>query len=158
MAKTKENTPQSTEIVERRDDVPHFVIPTQSTPIALCPTSLDVTTEDGKCRLIAATGVSDYNLEVGKVVEIAVTDWICYPSSRVDETTGEVSEYIRTVLISDKGETIASSSPVIANRLQAIVQLWGRGPWRPPIVCLLTKRQSRNPERAFHDLRVKPRE
>lgn len=158
MSKPKEQPAPTTQIVERCDDSPYMMMPSQQTPLAQCPMSIDLSTDAGKARLVAATGVSDNDVQIGKTLEMHVTDYIVYPTTRVNEETGEASDFVRVVLIDKDGQTFATSSLVIASRLQAIVQLFGRGPWNPPLIMMMTKRQSRRPDRAFHDLRIRARD
>lgn len=142
---------------ELREDYPHFVVPRPDTPLAQCPSTIDMTTELGKSQLLAATGIADTVVSPAEPLRIAVTGYLVFPDSREDEDTGELKQFTRTVLLCSDGRTFASTSEVILKRLQAICQIWGRGPWDPPLTIHIACRIGRKSGRMFHDLRVEPR-
>lgn len=158
MSKSKTALVESSQPPELREDYPHFVVPRPDTPLSACPTTIDATTDAGKAQLIAATGTPDLSADPSAPVELDVTGYIVFPDSQIDEESGELREFNRTVLIGADGRTFASTSEVVLKRLQAMVQLWGRGPWHPPLRVSIACRIGRKRGRMFHDLRVLPRE
>lgn len=133
------------------------LVVTPDTPLADCPTSLDLTTEEGRCALLNALNAPDLVFDGDGKVEIAVAHYVAHPASRVDEVTAEVSEYSRLVLIDQDGHRYSTSSPVVAHRLAQCLRLFGPGPWRPPLPCVVRQVRSRKTGRTYHELEVLPR-
>ena len=158
MSMPKMQVVESSQPVELREDTTHFIVPRQDTPLSRCPSTIDSSTEMGKSQLLAATGTADIIVEGGKGITITVSGYIVFPDSRVDEDSGEISNFTRTVLLCTDGKTFATTSEVVLKRLQAICQIWGRGPWHPPLTIHVACRVGRKSGRMFHDLRVEPRE
>lgn len=142
---------------ELREEQPHFIVPRPDTPLSLCPSTIDASTDAGKAQLIAVTGMPDITVDPTVPTEMDVTGYIVFPDAQTNEETGELKEFNRTVFICADGRTFASTSEVILKRLQAMVQLWGRGPWHPPLRVSIACRIGRKRGRMFHDLRVLPR-
>lgn len=157
MAKQKHEIVESSQPPELREDRPHFIVPRPDTPLTSCPTTIDLSTHEGKAMMIAATGMPDITVDPTLPTEMDITGYIVFPDAQVDEETGELKQFNRTVLILADGRTFATTSEVILKRLQAIVQLWGRGPWHPPLRVCAVCRIGRKRGRLFHDLRVLPR-
>jgi hypothetical protein len=134
-------------VVPHRPERGMLVVATD-TPLCDCPTSLDLTTEEGRCQLLNAGNGQ---------VEIAVAHYVAHPASRVDEVTSEVSEYSRLVLIDADGHRYSTSSPVVAHRLAQALRLFGPGPFRPPLPCVVRQVRSRKSGRTYHELEVLPR-
>jgi len=158
MTKAKDKIVESECPVELREVFPHFVVPRSDTPLSQCPSTIDPTTEMGKSQLLSATGIADMVVDPTKPLSIRMTGYIVFPDAREDEETGELKQFTRTVFICEDGKTFASTSEVLLKRLQAIVQIWGRGPWYPPLTVHIACRVGRKSGRMFHDLRVDPRE
>jgi len=150
--------PEMSQEVVLREDYPHFVVPRQDTPLSQCPSTIDLSTEMGKSQLLSATGIADTVVDPAKPLSIRVVGYIVYPDSREDEETGELRQFNRVVFLCEDGKTFGSTSEVLLKRLQAIVQIWGRGPWYPPLTVHIACRIGRKSGRMFHDLRVEPRE
>lgn len=137
-----------------RVDRPHIIIPRPDTPLERCPTSLDLRSERGRAALVAAVGVGDLDVSLGHPLTMEVQDYLVFPASKTDEETGELREFIRTALIRPDGTIFSTTSPTVLDRLGAVVQLWGRGPWIPPLRVCVSARVARKSGRTFHDLRV----
>jgi len=130
--------------------------PLPGTPLSGCPTSLDLTTEEGKARAINGLGEPDVAFAGASEIEFEMTDFLIHPVSKVDEETGELSEFTRLVLWDSKGQTFATTSMVVPHRLAAIFSLYPAERLRQGLRLLLVERKARKTGRTYHDLKVLP--
>lgn len=130
------------------------LIPAQGLSLDQCPTSLDFGTEEGRIMALAALGESDYVFDANGTCEIAAVHYLVTPGEAVDPETGELERFPRTVLIDQAGKTLVTTSKVIPHRLAAVIDLWGPGPWKPPLRIVIMERRSRRTGRTYHDLRM----
>lgn len=136
--------------------VPEYgrLIPRHGTPIAGCPTNLDLRTEAGRAMLLAALGEGDVDVATMNGSPFPTSHYLVTPGESVDPETGEVSNYPRLVLISPEGKTLVTTSIVVPHRLAAVLDLWGPGPWEPPLPLLVMERRNRRTGRTYHELRM----
>ena len=72
---------------------------------------------------------------------LAITDVICHNARLIDQSTGQVSELIRTILIAEDGSAYSAVSGGVINCLKKLFKLIGNPPWNPPL--LLVPQQAR---------------
>ena len=94
---------------------------------------IDTSTPHGKMLVMKGMGEPDQRKEdvINSVLEVA--NVLCHPASKTDERTGEVSEFIRTVLFTKDNLTVAFGGEGIFKSAALLCQLWGEPPWSPPL-------------------------
>jgi hypothetical protein len=75
---------------------------------------------------------------------------ICHPAESVDEETGEVSTWPRTVLVLADGTLVAFGSRGIVKALQMLTRFHGRGPWYPPVKVVLRQQKVAENKRWYY--------
>jgi hypothetical protein len=128
--------------------------PAQGIPLNKCPTNLDLSTRRGKALAIAAGNPSDLRFGPDKKIKIVVTHWLLFPDVVLDPETGELKPCTRTVLFDKNGQTYRTTSDFAPKRLEAALQLFEPGEWKVGIPFIITERESRQPGRTYHDMRV----
>jgi hypothetical protein len=146
----REPFPAPAPVVEARGRL----IPADGTPVGGCPTNLDLTTEDGRRALLAALGEGDVQVADLHGDPFPTSHYLVTPGESVDPETGEVSNYPRLVLISPEGKTLVTTSTVVPHRMAAVLDLWGPGPWEPPLPLVVIERRARRTGRTYHELRM----
>lgn len=126
--------------------------------LAARPTNIDTSTPDGKALAVNASGIADHYLPESGEAQFAIHRYLVTPGEDIDEETGELRLYPKTVLIAPDGSTFGSASLVILRRLASIVSNYGPGPWEPPIPVLLFERKAKRTGRRYHDLKILPTE
>jgi hypothetical protein len=130
------------------------LVPQQGTPLHQCPTSLDLTSARGKACLINAMNPATISVRGNGSATIRMTDYLVYPVAEVDEESGEVKEFVRTVLIDRDGNTLVLTSPHAPNRIAELLGMYSREEWRAGIPVIVSERRSRREGRTYHDMRV----
>ena len=119
-------------------------------------TSFPIHTRDGKVAAYNAVQSEDISLSECLEAEIEVSHYIIYAASMLDPETGLAKSIIRCSLISPDGTVYGGASEGIVGSLRSIVQIFGHGPWDPPIKLAAVERKSRNSGRRFQALKIVP--
>jgi len=82
------------------------------------------------------------------IVEIAY--WLVKQVVRTDEQTGEVKISARTTLIGPDGVSFGCESSGVIESLDLIRQVYGDGPYDPPIRCKLASSKTRHGGRYYY--------
>jgi hypothetical protein len=130
------------------------LIPQNGTPVRACPTNIDLDTEEGGCLLMDALGDPDYQVPDMKGEPFMARWYIVTPAESVDQETGEISYFPRTVFISPDGKTLVTTSTVVPHRLAAVLEVRGPGPWEPPLPLIIRERRNRDGKGIHHELRM----
>jgi hypothetical protein len=130
------------------------LIPLPGTPLAACPTSLDLSSERGMALAINVGNPADIVMDEHGCARILCTDWLVYPEEKVDETSGELKQYVVTCFIDKAGRTLKTTSPYAAHRLAEMVGFYPRARWARGIPIVIVERRSRREKRTYHDVRV----
>jgi len=77
----------------------------------------------------------------GKILEIV--NVAAHPVTLVDETTGEVNEALRTILIDKDGKNFDAVSQGVASSLQKIFAIVGPAPFDPPLKLKVVQQKTR---------------
>lgn len=86
-----------------------------------------------------------------KVINLA--NVIVQPVQAEDEKTGEVEEYLRSVLIDDKGVAYSASSTGIKSSLENLFRVFGTpDTWAAPLAVKVTKKKSAKPGWEFFSI------
>jgi len=80
---------------------------------------------------------------------IAIERFLCHPAESVNDKTGEVEYFTRTILIDPDGGTVAFGSNGILKWLGRFVTMFGRGPWHPPLVVRVKQVQTGRKNRTY---------
>jgi hypothetical protein len=144
--------PSKVNVVPRNTDY-NPMIPKAGTALANCPTNLDLTTKKGKALAIAAGNPSDLEPDKNGVLKIRATHYIIFPDVRMDEETGEMSEFCRTVFFTKEGDIFRTSAQHGPARLGALLSLYTPAEWIDGIPLLIRVRKSKR-DRFYHDIRV----
>lgn len=106
--------------------------------------TFDLTTERGRAELLeiieAPALAADENLNV----DIDVVGYVCHPAERIDQETGEVSHFTRTVLLLADGRKIGMGSDFARRSLDRMAFVRGHAPWNPPLKCRIVPERSSN--------------
>lgn len=94
----------------------------------------------------AIQGEDEVANHIGEVLEIV--NVVAHPATTVDETTGEVKEYLRTVLIDKNGKGYTAGSQGITSALSRIFSIIGMpdgGAWeKEPVKMKIKQVKTRN--------------
>lgn len=99
--------------------------------------NIDEATQQGKYLTLKCEGQADCKADdvINKVWQ---TKWLfAKPASKTDDKTGEVNDYILTVLVTPDGRTLSFGSAGVLRSLAVLVRLYGKGPWDPPLPLTL---------------------
>lgn len=116
--------------------------------------TLDLTTERGKALLVKAGSPGDINLSDTGHASLIVCDVAVFWDSEVDEETGEVREFPRTVFYDANGQTFRSSSPHAPHFVARLVDVYGMERLREGIRVHIEERVSRREKRRYHNFSV----
>ena len=132
-------------------------------PLQSCPTNIDTSTYRGKVLLLAAKNPADVVIDPNSKDEegrayiiITAHYYLVYPDEILDDASGEVKQFQRTVFISEVGKTFKTSSPFAVQRIKDVTDLFGPDVWNSGVRLRITERKSRNPKRQspYHDIRL----
>lgn len=129
------------------------MIPTMDTPLSACPTNIDISTDGGKAMMMAAGNPCDIQFGSDGVATIVATHYLIYPTERVDEDTGELSQYCCTVLFDSQGRTLRTTAAHAPHRIAAACDLWGPDDWASGITFTIRQRMGKM-GRTYHDIRA----
>lgn len=138
-------TPPQT-LVARRDDPPES-----------WPTSLQVGSPRWKALLLNAQTTPDVTVTNGEEVVFTAVDWLVQWTERIDRQTGEVSQFSQVVLFSRDGDTLATSSEVVAHQLARCLRVFSPTEWAAGLTFRFRGRTSAA-GRTYHQMRVVPQE
>lgn len=131
---------------------------TQDQSATTWPTNIPVDSELGRSLMMDAMGDQTVKIEENEGRPFMVSYYAVMPGEKTDEQTGEVKQFIRLVLLDGKGGSMSTTSEVAPLRFRRVIELYGPGPWFPPLPIVLEEKRSRGKGRTFHSLRVLPRE
>lgn len=116
--------------------------------------TLDISTERGKAALVAAGSPGELSLdEIGRL-EMTLTDFACFWDQEIDEETGEIREFVRSVFYSPDGRTFRTTSTFAPHFFARLVDVYGLERVQAGIPIRVCERVSRREKRRYHDFRV----
>lgn len=130
-----------------------LVVPGRDVAITSCPTNIDTTTIVGKAMLLRAMSPAELEVEPGKPLRLVVYQWIVFPDQSVDEDSGEVSEFVRTVFFDGEGKTFRTSSEHTPRRVAALLELFSPAEWANGIPLMISVRNGKR-GRLYHDIQI----
>lgn len=129
--------------------------PRQDASLAECPTSLDLTSDNGKMLALNAGNPGD--IEIGKegYVIVEAHAFLIVPDEQVDEETGELHQFVRTILFERDGRTFRTTAAHAPHRIAATIDLYPRAFIDHPIRYIIRNRLGKR-GRMYHDIRLAP--
>lgn len=129
--------------------------PLQETPLHQCPTSLDLSTDHGRAMALAAGNPGD--IEIGKegYVIVDAYGYLIVPDEQVDEDTGELHQFVRTILFTRDGQTFRTTAAHAPHRVQAVLDLFGPHAFENGVRLIIRNRVGKR-GRVYHDIRLAP--
>ena len=100
-----------------------------------------------KTLLLRAMVTSDYRAQEAIGSEISVQHVVAYHDEIVSEETGEVVPCVRTVLVDENGERLATVSQYAFRTVLQAIKVYGNPPWNPPHRFRMVERKSRKDRR-----------
>lgn len=100
----------------------------------------------GKAITYQARQGNHKRLTEGVNLRLNVENLLYHPVEYVSQTTGELEEGVRIVLITDKGEMHECCSHGVRSCIRSLVQVFGLPPWKGglPLVVKMTKTRRGN--------------
>jgi hypothetical protein len=116
-------------------------------------TNLDLTTYQGKALILKAGSPGDYEVKADKPLRMTVHAYAVFPDTAVNEETGEVSEFARTVLFDKDGKTFRTSAAHAPTRFLIAASLFTPDQWVKGIPFVITARTGKR-DRVYHDIQI----
>ncbi|MEC3696422.1 hypothetical protein ABEX84_21400 [Bacillus subtilis] len=122
---------QSTEIVEAvaKEDIAKFSPSMFENPAENIVSTISGEDRKARIALYNAVSNSEHSLSDHKGEILEVTDYVAHAVTLNDEQTGEDIQAMRIVLVTKDGTGYHSVSGGVAQSLQRIIGLVGKGPW-----------------------------
>jgi hypothetical protein len=125
------------------------------TPLADCPTNLDLNNRHHRALIFAAGNPADYDFGTDGSLKIKATHWLVMPRQIVKPESGEVLDVATLVLFDELGMFWRTSSEFAAMRLKASLELYPPEEWAQGITFEIRRRHSkRHPGGSYHDIRI----
>lgn len=148
---------------EQADDTGQELVPTKlsrslvpelGTPIQLCPSNLDMNTVEGRSLAINAIGSQDLNLDANGRISFLCMKYLVYQVERLNQETGEMECWPRTVFFNENGETFATTSIVVPDALAAMLALFSDEDWERGIPVRIITKPNQRGVGSHHELRI----
>lgn len=117
-------------------------------------TNIDVSTDQGKALAVNVRATSDFNVPDASGMTFQAVHYLLTAAERIDESTGEISQFPWLVFVGPDGETLGTSGSAVCHALSRIIEVYGFGPWSPPIPLRFSERKAKRSGRTYHDVRV----
>lgn len=118
-------------------------------------TNLNPETDEEKSTLVACQMKADQVMETVLNTWIQVKHWFAHKVELKDTESGELREATRLVLMSPEGTTTSTVSGPFANGWRFVLQVYGNGPYDPPIEVKPYKVPGRNNPGGYYQFRVR---
>ena len=108
-------------------------------------TTIEGTDRKSKVAVYNAISAPDKKIAecIGEVIEIK--DFVVHEVQVLDENTGELTNLLRTVIISSDGTSYEAVSIGIANSLQRLIAFLGKpSEWEEPVKVKIKQKKTRN--------------
>lgn len=133
-------------VEEQRNDNLPAVIRATETGVSLDPqhrrkefwTTIKPDSEPSKRLIVKAMGDADFTADTLEGRVIRVQHVLTKLARRVNPETGEISEWVRCVLVEPDGTTVAFGSKGVIDSLAMLIELFGMPPWNPAQAVKLT--------------------
>jgi hypothetical protein len=129
------------------------IIPAPGTALVHCPSNIDATTLKGKAMLLKASAPGNTEIDVPGGVRIDATHWIVIPDYRVDEASGEIKQFTRTVLFGKGGLVFRTTSAHFPMRIAELCKMFAEEDWQRGIPLIICERKSKR-NTTYHDVSI----
>lgn len=116
--------------------------------------TLDLTTERGKALLVAAGSPGDLDLDQTGRLEMMLSDFACFWDSEIDEESGEIKEFPRSVFYAPDGRTFRTTSVHAPHFFARVVDVYGLDRVKGGIPIRVCLRISKREKRQYHDFKI----
>lgn len=117
-------------------------------------TTLALDTERGKSAVVSAGSPGSLEIPADDRLRLIACDVACFWDAQVDEETGELSEFVRTVFYTKDGQTFRTSSPHAPHFVARLIDVYGLERFQAGIPITVCERTSKRERRTYHDFRV----
>ena len=116
--------------------------------------TLDLSTERGKAMLVAAGSPGELALDETGRLSMVLCDFACFWDSEVDEETGEVKEFVRSVFYAPDGRTFRTTSNHAPHFFARCVDVYGLERVQQGLPITICERVSKREKRRYHDFKI----
>lgn len=116
--------------------------------------TLDLETERGKAALVAAGSPGELALDETARLNMTLCDFACFWDTDVDEETGEIKEFVRSVFYAPDGRTFRTTSNHAPHFFARCVDVYGIERVKAGLPITICERVSRREKRRYHDFKV----
>lgn len=116
--------------------------------------TLDLATERGKALLVAAGSPGELALNEQARLDMVLSDFACFWDSEIDEETGEVREFVRSVFYAPDGRTFRTTSSHAPHFFARCVDVYGLERVQQGLPITICERVSKREKRRYHDFKV----
>ena len=116
--------------------------------------TLDLTTERGQAMLVAAGSPGELALDETGRLSMVLCDFACFWDTEVDEETGEIKEFVRSVFYAPDGRTFRTTSNHAPHFFARCVDVYGLERVKAGLPIRICERVSRREKRRYHDFKI----
>jgi hypothetical protein len=131
-------------------------VPRTEVGLERCPTTLDLTTHEGRAMAIRAMQPADQNVAELEGGRFSLLHVLIHWSEWEDAETGELCHGPRVVLIDPAGRTLQTKGVAMPGVIREVARLWPGRLGVTPLPITILERKSRKMGRTYHTLRVLP--
>lgn len=147
------NEPSVAGVREHRTTAVELHRPPQGCSLIACPGNIDSSTQRGKALLLKARGPGDIAITAEKPARIVATHWLLIPEQRVDEKTGEISEFVSLVFLDQQGRSLKTTAAHAVHTVRAMLDLYTPAEWSAGIPIVITPRLGKR-KTIWHDIQI----
>ena len=116
--------------------------------------TLDLTTERGKALLVSAGSPGELALDETARLNMLLSDFACFWDSEIDEESGEIKEFVRSVFYTPDGRTFRTTSNHAPHFFARCVDVYGLERVKQGLPITICERVSKREKRRYHDFKV----
>lgn len=126
---------------------------TESTELGTVQHFIDTSTREGKIKLYSALQNAK-KLDEHLNEPLHMTNAVAQAVQVTDDQTGEISNTVRVIIVTDEGNAYAATSPTLAAGLNTMFGIFGTpNTWTEPLCIKVVERRSR---RGFKFFSIEP--
>lgn len=122
---------------------------TENTELGTVQHFIDTSTREGKIKLYSALQNAE-KLDEHLNEPLNMTNAVAQAVQVTDDQTGEISNTVRVIIVTDDGKAYAATSPTLAAGLNTMFGIFGTpNTWTEPLCIKIVERRSRRGFRFF---------
>lgn len=126
---------------------------TKNTELGTVQHFIDTSTREGKIKLYSALQNAE-KLDEHLNEPLNMTNAVAQAVQVTDDQTGEISNTVRVIIVTDEGKAYAATSPTLAAGLNTMFGIFGTpNTWTEPLCIKVVERRSR---RGFKFFSIEP--